>query len=59
MIRPNHRFFAMDINSKGEEMVKKLIKASCNLEELEIDKICQKAMLELADGAKHSTTLSS
>ena len=49
----------MDINSKGEEMVKKLIKASRNLDELDIDKNCQKGMLDLADGAKQSTTLRS
>ena len=59
MNRPDHRFSAMDINSKGEEMVKKLIKASRNLDELDIDKNCQKGMLDLADGAKQSTTLRS
>ena len=49
----------MDINSKGEEMVEKLIKASCNLDELDIDKNCQKVMLDLADSAKQPTTLRS
>ena len=57
--RPDHRFSGMDINSKGEEMVEKLIKASCNLDELDIDKNCQKVMLDLADSAKQPTTLRS